>query len=297
MNQVKEDLIKWIQNTVGNCNVVIGISGGTDSSVVAALCVEALGQDKVLGVLMPDGDQQDIDKSYELVDHLGIKHIEVNIGNITKDLRKTLMYAPILEGKKVYDVLRPENVETCKFGDVYETNTPARIRMTTLYGIAAIIGNARVANTCNLSEDWVGYSTKYGDSAGDFSPLAELTKTEVKKLGYELGLPKDLVEKVPSDGMSGMSDEEKLGFTYAELDKYIRLGEIDNQEHKGKIDKMHKANLHKVQLMPRFEYKGNPFLYTDAKMIFAASDPIKIDGSIGEGFMRRIKYFEENQKK
>ena len=137
--------------------------------------------------------------------------------------------------------------------DVYETNTPARIRMTTLYGVAAILGNSRVANTCNLSEDWVGYSTKYGDSAGDFSPLANLTVHEVKALGYDLGLPKDLIEKVPSDGMSGKSDEEKLGFTYDELDTYIRTGVIENLEHKEKIDRMHGANLHKLVLMPKYE--------------------------------------------
>lgn len=136
---------------------------------------------------------------------------------------------------------------------MYETNTPARIRMTTLYGVAAILGNSRVVNTCNLSEDWVGYSTKFGDSAGDFSPLANITKTEVKQLGYELGLPKDLVEKVPTDGMSGMSDEEKLGFTYDELDTYIRTGVIENLERKEKINRMHRGNLHKVRLMPKYE--------------------------------------------
>jgi len=255
MSKRKDEIIEWIRETVGDCTVVIGISGGKDSSITAALCVEALGKEKVFGVLMPDGEQKDIDKSLELVKHLGIDYTCVNIGYATLMLRQS-----IFEGfKSIHRINR-----TCssyitnyaeKFNDVYETNTPARIRMTTLYGVAAIIGNARVANTCNLSEDWVGYSTKYGDSVGDFSPLANLTVHEVKELGYELGLPKDLIEKVPSDGMSGKSDEEKLGFTYEELDKYIRTGEIENLEHKNKIDKLHKANLHKLVLMPKYEAK------------------------------------------
>ena len=294
VKKVKEDLIKWIQETVGNCTVVIGISGGKDSSVAAAICVEALGSDKVFGVLMPDGAQQDIEKSYELCSFLSIPYIVINIGETTKALRKAFYQHTdnwCFPSDFVYDY-----EEKGKYNSVYETNTPARIRMTTLYGVAAILGNSRVVNTCNLSEDYVGYSTKFGDSAGDFSPLANLTVTEVKALGYELGLPKDLIEKVPSDGMSGMSDEEKLGFTYAELDKYIRTNLIDNLEHKKKIDRMHKMNLHKVNPMPKFEYEGSPFDY-GVKMIFAASDPIKVDDTISESFLRRIKWSEEQLKK
>ena len=254
MSKLKEDLIEWVQKIVGDCTVVIGISGGKDSSITAALCVEALGKHKVFGVLMPDGEQKDIDKSLELCNHLDIDYTIINIGNVTSALRDTLFEC----SGRAYNLLSQKVAETMitkkstKFNDVYETNTPARIRMTTLYGVAAIIGNARVANTCNLSEDWVGYSTKYGDSVGDFSPLANLTVHEVKALGYELGLPKDLIEKVPSDGMSGKSDEEKLGFTYDELDTYIRTGEIENKEHKEKIDRMYYANRHKIDPMPKF---------------------------------------------
>ena len=252
--EVKESIVKWIKDTVGDCTVVIGISGGKDSSVTAAICVEALGKDKVFGVLMPDGEQKDIDKSLELCEHLDIDYTIINIGQVTSAIRNSFFQSKGL----VYNLLSQKIAETkiieksTKFNDVYETNTPARIRMTTLYGVAAILGNSRVANTCNLSEDWVGYSTKFGDSAGDFSPLANLTVHEVKELGYELGLPKDLIEKVPSDGMSGKSDEEKLGFTYDELDTYIRTGKIENLEHKEKIDRMHKANLHKLLPMPKF---------------------------------------------
>jgi len=258
VKETKKKLVEWIRKTVGDCTVVIGISGGKDSSITAALCVEALGREKVFGVLMPDGEQKDIDKSLELCNHLGIEFTTVNIGKVTNELREALFQTT---GKyKMSDETNFKFYKTSKtltgpykFNDVYETNTPARIRMATLYGVAAIIGNARVVNTCNLSEDWVGYSTKFGDSAGDFSPLANLTVHEVKALGYELCLPKDLIEKVPSDGMSGKSDEEKLGFTYDELDTYIRTGVIENLEHKEKIDRMHRANLHKLRLMPKYE--------------------------------------------
>ena len=246
-NKTKNDIVEWIKEQVGNCTVVIGVSGGTDSSVCAALCVEALGKDKVFGVLMPDGEQKDIDKSLELVNFLGINYTTINIGAATAALRNSIVFNSQCK-------FATDRDNYGRFNDVYETNTPARIRMTTLYGVAAILGNSRVINTCNLSEDWVGYSTKFGDSAGDFSPLANITKTEVKLIGYELGLPVDLVEKIPSDGMSGMSDEEKLGFTYADLDRYIRTGEIDNEESKQKIDRLHKMNLHKITPMPKFEY-------------------------------------------
>ena len=240
--KTKQELIEWVRKIVGDCTVVIGISGGKDSSVCAALCAEALGKDRVFGVLMPDGDQSDIDKSYQLCNHLDIPHVKINIGSLTKALRSQMM--------NVFDLEDYTDVP-----DVYETNTPARIRMTTLYGVAAILGNARVANTCNLSEDWVGYSTKFGDSAGDFAPLANLTVSEVKALGYELGLPKDLIEKVPSDGMSGKSDEEKLGFSYPVLETYILTGVIASPEAKDKIDRMHKANIHKMVEMPKFKYR------------------------------------------
>ena len=252
IKKTKEQLKEWIRKTVGDNVVVIGISGGKDSSICAAICVEALGKDKVFGVLMPDGKQKDIDKSLELVNFLGIDYTIINISFVTKQMRLALFEGsfgcnnPILANKFMV---------SDKYNEAYETNTPARVRMTVLYGIGAAIfnGKARVVNTCNLSENYVGYSTKFGDHAGDFSPLANLTVAEVKALGYELGLPKDLIEKVPSDGMSGKSDEDKLGFTYEELDRYIRTGYIANQEHKAKIDRLHVANLHKEEKMPRFE--------------------------------------------
>ena len=235
--KTKNECIEWIQQFFSengkDCNAVIGISGGKDSSVAAALCAQALGKDRVIGVLMPNGKQHDIDMAYKLVNHLGIKHYEVNIKDAVDGLLKSM----------------PENMEILS---QTITNIPPRIRMTTLYAVSQS-NNGRVVNTCNLSEDWVGYSTRYGDAAGDFSPLSHLTVTEVKEIGYALNLPKDLVDKTPIDGLCGKTDEENLGFTYAELDRYIRTGQIDNPKTKELIDQKHKANLFKLQLMPSFK--------------------------------------------
>lgn len=236
-----DKVIAWIkdyfeENGQG-CKAVIGISGGTDSSVVAALLAKALGKERVIGVLMPNGAQHDIDYSLELVKLLDIPHIEINIENPVKDLADLI-------GKAL-------GVEPNSF-DAYKANTPARIRMSVLYGVSAIVGG-RVANTCNLSEDWVGYSTKFGDAAGDFAPINSFTKTEVRELGRELGLPEKFVEKVPEDGMSGIADEQKLGFRYETLDKYIRFGSCEDEATKRRIDHMHAANLHKLLPMPSYK--------------------------------------------
>ncbi len=234
--KVAIECIEWIrkffdENGPG-CNAVIGISGGKDSSVAAALCVRALGRERVIGVLMPRGEQADIDCSRKLCEHLGIVNYTVNIENAINGLVGDI--APSLE------ISRQAHI-----------NLPPRIRMATLYAVSQSV-NGRVVNTCNLSEDWVGYSTRYGDAAGDFSPLSNLTVQEVKAIGHYLELPSDLVEKTPIDGLSGLTDEENLGFTYAELDRYIRTGEIDDLEKKEKIDRLNKQNLFKLSLMPAF---------------------------------------------
>lgn len=234
--EVKNKCVEWIrdffeENGKG-CNAVVGISGGKDSSIVAALCVEALGKNRVIGVLMPNGEQSDISYSYFLCGNLGIKFVTVPIEDAVNG---------VLNAMK-------ENMD---ISDQTLINLPARIRMSTLYAVSQSM-NGRVANTCNLSEDWVGYSTRYGDAAGDFSPLSNLTVTEIKQIGRVLGLPNDLIDKVPTDGLCGKTDEDNLGFTYDVLDKYIRTGEIEDQEVKKRIDMMHEKNLFKLQLMPSF---------------------------------------------
>lgn len=237
--RTKDRIIDWIREYFKengpSSKAVIGISGGKDSSVVAALCVEALGKERVFGVLMPQGEQKDIYASYLLVKHLDIPYVVVNIGDTVKQIVQALeqgMEKPLSSQAIV--------------------NIPARIRMTTLYAISATIGG-RVANTCNLSEDYVGYTTKFGDGTGDFSPLSELTVQEIKAIGHALGLPKELVEKTPIDGLCGKTDEDNLGFTYAVLDKYIRTGVCEDEAVKAKIDRMNEYNLHKLLPMPKFK--------------------------------------------
>ncbi|MBR2081053.1 MAG: NAD(+) synthase [Oscillospiraceae bacterium] len=225
-----------------DCNAIIGISGGKDSSVAAAICAAALGKERVIGVLMPNGEQSDLDMAQLLVSHLGIRAVEVNI----RDAYEGALRA--LENGKYY-----EGMENITVTEQTKVNLPPRLRMAMLYAVGQSM-NGRVANTCNLSEDWVGYSTRYGDSAGDFSPLSRLTVQEVKAIGRELGLPDELVDKVPSDGLCGRTDEDNLGFTYAVLDRYIREGVCEDEEIRAKIDEKHRRNLFKLQLMPCFPY-------------------------------------------
>lgn len=243
VKKVTNDCVQWIKDFFEkngkDCMAVVGVSGGKDSSVVAALCVEALGKDRVIGVLMPNHIQDDIEYSHLLCEHLGIKNYTVDVGVAIDELLNNIHF-------------RATDIE---ISDQTKTNLPARIRMATLYAISQSM-NGRVANTCNLSEDWVGYATRYGDAAGDFSPLSQLTVTEVKAIGRELGLPSELVDKTPTDGLCGKTDEDNLGFTYSELDAYIRDGIEPSEEVKAKIDSMHEKNLFKLQLMPSFVYQA-----------------------------------------
>ncbi len=235
--KTKDECVAWIRDFFEHngpgCNAVVGISGGKDSSIVAALCVEALGKDRVIGVLMPNGEQPDIDYAYKLVEHLGIRYYVVNINEAFRGVINAL----------------PEDLP---LSDQARTNLPPRLRMSTLYCISQCC-NGRVANTCNLSEDWVGYSTRYGDSVGDFSPVSHLTVQEVKEMAKLMNLPAELIEKKPSDGLCGKTDEDNLGFTYATLDRYIRTGKIDSAKDKERIDRLHRRNLFKLFVMPSFD--------------------------------------------
>ncbi|MBP5508037.1 MAG: NAD(+) synthase [Prevotella sp.] len=242
--KVKDLVVQWIrdwfeENGPG-CNAVLGVSGGKDSSVVAALCVEALGKDRVIGVTMPNGVQPDINDSFRLIQHLGIRSFNVNIGAAYEALMA-----------EVKEQLGAQDTEVSSQTII---NMPPRLRMTALYAVSQS-QNGRVANTCNLSEDWVGYSTRYGDAAGDFAPLGGLTVQEVIAVGLELGLPHDLVVKTPSDGLCGKTDEDNLGFTYAVLDQYIRTGVCDDPATKALIDDKHRKNLFKLKPIPFFKYR------------------------------------------
>ena len=224
-NEIVEWIRKYFEENGKGCKAVIGISGGKDSSIAAALCAEALGKDRVVGVLMPNGVQSDISDSVKLVKFLGIPYVELNIGDAFQAMKA------MLEGSA--DLLALSG--TAGITKDTEVNLPPRLRMSTLYAVGQMLpGGARVVNTCNASEDYVGYSTKYGDAAGDFSPLSHL-----------------LVQ--PSDGLSGQDDEQKLGFTYAALDKYVLTGVCEDEATKAKIDRLHRINLHKLRLMPAYE--------------------------------------------
>ena len=236
-----EATVKWIQDWFAengpDCNAIIGISGGKDSSITAALLVEALGKDRVIGIMMPNGEQSDMDMALLLVNHLGINHYVINIAAAYNGAVKDI---------------------ECAIGELSNDsliNLAPRLRMTTLYAVGQS-RNGRVANTCNLSEDWVGYSTRYGDAAGDFSPISSFTTAEIRAMGRVLGVPDILIEKVPSDGLSGMSDEDKLGFTYEVLDRYIRTGEIEDATAKERIDTLHERNLFKLRYMDSFKHEG-----------------------------------------
>ena len=242
--KVKDDIINWIKqyfdNNGSNCTAVVGISGGKDSYIVAGLCVQALGANRVFGVLMPNGIQADLADSQSIVNELGIKHCTINI-------------------KDAYDAIVEQlNSSIGTVSKQAMINIAPRLRMTTLYAVGACLPNgARVANTCNGSEDYVGYSTKFGDSAGDFSPLQELLVSEVRQIGYELGLNRKIIDKAPSDGLTGKTDEDNLGFTYSQLENYIRTGTTGECDIDKAILDKHKMNLHKLELMPHFELKEN----------------------------------------
>lgn len=245
--KVASDLIEWVKEWFAqngpSANAVIGMSGGKDSTIAAAVLCKALGADRVIGVSMPDGGQG-LNDAPEICNWLGIKMFTINISSVTSAMNEAL---------KTYGNITVSTQSS--------QNIPPRIRMTTLYAIAQTI-NGRVVNTCNNSEDYIGYSTKYGDAAGDFSLFANLTVTEVLAIGDYLGVPYQWVHKTPDDGLPHSSpDEAKLGFTYAELDKYIREGItpegfVHDNEEEGlkvtKIDNLHKWNLHKIRLMPAF---------------------------------------------
>ena len=234
--RIKNDCVNWIraffEENGKDCPAVVGISGGKDSSVAAALCREALGRERVIGVLMPNGVQSDIDCARLLVSHLGIESFEINI-------------------KGAFDAVLASLPEGLGVTEQARLNLPPRIRMSVLYAVAQC-KNGRVANTSNLSERYVGYSTRYGDTAGDFSPLSYLTAGEVVEIGRALGLPPVLTEKAPSDGLTGRTDEDNLGFTYAVLDRYIRTGVTDDENAKRLIDERHERNLFKQKPMPAF---------------------------------------------
>lgn len=244
IKKVKEDLIQWIRDYFEengkDCYAVLGISGGKDSSICAKLCVEALGAERVFGVMLPNGVQHDIDYSQEIVQLLGIKYTTINISSYANEFEKTVKQTL---GDQFLDMSEQAKV-----------NYPARLRMTTLYAVAqSLPKGGRVVCTGNASESLVGYCTKFGDSAGDFSPLVCLTVRELRLLGKELGLPDKFTEKPPEDGLTGLTDEDNLGFSYDDIDNFIENGTSGKETIDKLIAEKNLANIHKVTLMPFFD--------------------------------------------
>ena len=246
MLQLTKDIIQWIRGQVPEGGkAIIGISGGKDSTITAALCVEALGKENVIGVLMPNRVQNDINDSIRVCELLKIEWHVIDIGNA--------YYNIVHEISCDYLSQRPQ-ISSPHENPMIKTNLPSRLRMATLYAVAALYPNSRVVNTSNWSERYIGYCTKGGDTVADFSPLGMLTVREVLAIGDDLGLPYDLVHKTPADGMSGKSDEEKIGFTYEELDNYLLIeNKTPSREVLDKIVKMHETNKHKLLPMPMFD--------------------------------------------
>lgn len=243
LEKITNELIGWIKSSLdksGGDSVVIGISGGKDSSIAAALCVRAIGKENVYGVLLPNGKQKDISFAYELCEKIGISHVNVPIDCISGEFFNSL------------NELKNVNfIET--ISGKTQLNLLPRIRMSMLFAISQSIRNSRVINTGNLSERWIGYTTLYGDNTGAFAPLAQFTSEEVIEIGRFIGLDDKFVDKTPEDGLTGNTDEEVIGFTYTVLNKYIREGIIKDHEIKKKIDRMHRESKFKFETMPVYE--------------------------------------------
>lgn len=265
MKKISEQMVEWIkcyfkQNGDENTKAIIGISGGKDSSVVAAACAKALGNDRVIGVMMPNGEQKDIEDSKRLIKHLGIQSYEVNIGDTYNALSNTIL-----------------NTVDNQLTNQFKTNTPSRLRMVTLYAIAAQIGNCRISCNGNMDEVALGYFTLWGDGAGDFAPLINMHVSEVRKAGIELGLPEELVMKAPSDGMCGKTDEEQLGVTYDAVERTI-----EKTEYHGKAGKIISAMSWKKKLLnlPSFQ----PLRMREEKaLVIVDAQKDFINGAMGVG--------------
>lgn len=237
--KIHENIVQWIKDWFEKngkgCNAIIGMSGGKDSTIVAALCAEALGKDRVIGIGMPDYGQG-LNEADEICKYLGIRFITIPIGEITNSF------------KGVWYGMGDEDF---KWSERAEQNIPARVRMTVLYAYAQTM-NGRVIGTCNASENYVGYFTRYGDGASDVEPIGDLTVKEVKKIGYVMGLPKKWVDKVPDDGLPNSEPDDqkfmKWGFSYVLLDKYIETGTSGDINADKAIKEMHEKTKFKMNM-------------------------------------------------
>lgn len=262
-DQIVQKIRAWWEINHGAGPAVIGISGGKDSSVVAALCVEALGRDKVLGVMMPNGAQKDIADSQKLCKHLKIVNVTVNVEFLTSGFLQAVhnVNQGFSDKKNLDNIKWKAPFKPCADYTRYTTNIPLRVRMTMLYALAQNF-DGRVIGTGNASENYVGWSTLWGDSASDFNPIKNLFVDEVIELGHLLKLPKDLVEKKPADGLTGKTDEENLGFSYADVKKVaLKRDGWQNGTAFADIEKKHQATAFKREIIdvPGIEFYRNRY--------------------------------------
>lgn len=238
LTEISSGIIYWIKTNMKNISAkkaVIGISGGKDSTVTASLCALAIGPENVHGLILPNGNQEDLSEAIEICEAFGINYHIINIAETVKSVELGVKNTGLEISKQT------------------KLNIPPRIRMTTLYAYAQSLDSALVINTSNLSEDWVGYATVYGDTAGAFSPLATLTSDEVIQVGRYLGIEEKYLVKPPADGLTGKTDEDVLGFTYEVLNKYLREGVIEDMDTKEKIDSLHRISRFKFIPIPMYD--------------------------------------------
>lgn len=242
-----ENAIKWIKEFVKTTKakgVVVGNSGGKDSATVIAMATRALGKENVLTVAMPcNSIKEDLEDAKLVSDTFGVEFISVDLSNTYNELETTISDA----------------LEKNDLNEESKINMKPRIRMTTLYTIAQSLGYL-VIGTGNLSERMVGYTTKWGDSASDFNPIANFTALEVLEIGKYLGVPDKIINKAPSDGLSGKSDEEKMNVTYKQIEEYIETGKTDSNDAMEIIKKMNEFSKHKRSLVPVYEIDRTNYL-------------------------------------
>lgn len=242
----RDHIVQWLKDWFAQFNpgagAVIGISGGKDSTIMAALLSRALGPERVTGLLLPNLVQNDINDAKTVVRTLGIRHRVINIGPAVNAIYASIISAVDMDGNRA----------GLELNDTVTINTPPRVRMTILRAVAAALPGANFfINTCNRSEDYIGYSTKDGDAAGDIAPLSGYTVSELVHIGLSMPeIPEELTVKTPSDGLCGQTDESRFDFLYATLDRYILTGVCTDPITKDRIDRMHRANLHKLLPMP-----------------------------------------------
>ena len=238
VNNIVDFIKKYYKdNNLGGA--ILGISGGKDSGVVAGLLVKALGKENVIGVTLPCHSKEEDRIDAKLVsDYYGIELINFDI---------TSTFDAFKDELKNLGTFTDEEVKNS------DINLKPRLRMSTLYYLAALYSMVRgktyiVAGTSNKCELYVGYFTKGGDSVHDISLLADYTVEEVIKLGEYLKVPDKVLYKTPNDGLSNLTDEDKLGVKYNDIATYLENKDLLDKEIREKIEKLHKNNLHKFNI-------------------------------------------------